>query len=128
MERSVFLARLIGPLFIALGVGMLANQVVYQAMIGEFVHSTALVYVSGLLSLLAGLAIVNTHNSRTSDWRVVITVLGWLLTIGGVVRIVVPQLAATIGSTFYEPRIAIVVVAVVALALGGFLSFKGCGR
>jgi uncharacterized membrane protein len=125
MQSSAFLARLLGPLFIVLGVGMLANQVIYQGMIDEFVHSSALVYLSGLLSLLGGLAIVNVHSSWTSDWKVIITLLGWLLLIGGIVRIVLPQFAATIGITVYEPRAAIVVVAVVALALGGFLSFKG---
>jgi hypothetical protein len=33
MQRSVFLARLIGPVFIVIGVGMLLNQSIYQAMI-----------------------------------------------------------------------------------------------
>jgi hypothetical protein len=41
-------------------------------------------YLSGLLSLLAGLAIVNLHNTWRADWRVIITVLGWLMTIGGI--------------------------------------------
>ena len=125
MTRSVFLARLIGPLFIAIGLGMLVNREIYQAMIDEFVRSTVLVDLSGCLSLLGGLAIVNTHPSWTRDWRVIITVLGWLMSIGGVVRIILPRVAVMLGTTIYATQAAVIFVAIVAIALGGFLSFRG---
>ena len=125
MERAIFIAKLLGPFILVGGVGMLVNQSIYQAMISEFLHSTALVYLSGLLSLLAGLAIVNVHNSWTSGWSVVITVIGWLMLIGAVVRLVLPQLAIGLGTTIYGSSAALVVVAVVSLVLGGFLTFKG---
>jgi hypothetical protein len=41
MERATFIAKLLGPFFLMVGVGMLVNQSVYQAMISEFLHSTA---------------------------------------------------------------------------------------
>ena len=93
MQSSAFLAKPLGPFFLVLGVGMFVNQSIYQAMINDFLHSTALVYLSGLLSLLAGLVIVNVHNSWTLGWSVVITVIGWIMLLGGMVRLVLPQLA-----------------------------------
>ncbi|WP_455874740.1 hypothetical protein [Rhizobium yanglingense] len=72
---------------------MLVNLGMYESMIAEALHSGILFYLSGLLSLLAGLAIVNLHNRWQMDWRVIITVLGWLMTIGGIIRIVLPQVA-----------------------------------
>ena len=125
MQSSMFLARLLGPLFIVIGVGMLVNQSIYEMMIGEFLHSSALIYLSGLLSLLGGLAIVNVHNSWRFEWPFVITVLGWLLLIGGVIRIVLPQFVVTIGTTIYGPRAALVVVSIAALGIGGVLTFNG---
>jgi uncharacterized membrane protein len=125
MERATFIAKLLGPFILVGGVGMLVNQSIYQAMISDFLHSTALVYLSGVLSLLAGLAIVNVHNSWTSGWSVVITVIGWLMLIGAMVRLVLPQLAIGLGTTIYGSSAALVVVAVVSLVLGGFLTFKG---
>ena len=91
MQTSVFLARLIGPLFLAVGIGLITNAAIYRKMAGEFLASTALVYLSGLLTMTAGLAIVLNHNVWAADWRVLITILGWLGVIGGAVRIVVPQ-------------------------------------
>lgn len=128
MDRSLFLARLIGPTFIAIGLGMLINLGMYESMVAEALHTGILFYLSGLLSLLAGLAIVNLHNIWPADWRVIITVLGWLMTIGGIIRIVVPQVAITIGSTIYGGRAPTIVVAVTVGILGAFLSFKGYVR
>ena len=39
----------------------------------------------------AGLAIVLTHSVWVASWPVLITILGWLMTIGGAARIVCPH-------------------------------------
>jgi hypothetical protein len=58
-------------------------------------------------------------------WRVIVTVLGWLMTIGGVIRIVAPQVAIAIGSIIYSGSASTIVAAVIIGALGALLSFKG---
>lgn len=128
LDRSLFLSRLLGPTFVAVALGMLINLGMYESMITEALHPGILFYLSGLLSLLAGLAIVNLHNRWQMDWRVIITGLGWLMTIGGIIRIVLPQVAISVGSTLYSSRASIIVAALIIGALGGFLSFKGYMR
>ena len=128
MDRSIFLARLLGPTFVTVALGMLVNLGMYETMIAEALHFGILFYLSGFLSLLAGLAIVNLHNRWQMDWRVIITVLGWLMTIGGVIRIVLPQVAIAAGSTIYSGRASTVVAALITGTLGAFLSFKGYMR
>jgi hypothetical protein len=125
LDRSLFLARLLGPTFITIALGMLINLGMYESIIVEALHPGILFYLSGLLSLLAGLAIVNLHNRWQADWRLIITVLGWLMTLGGIIRIVLPQVAIAIGSTIYCGRAATVVAALIIGTLGAFLSFKG---
>jgi hypothetical protein len=125
MQASVYLARLIGPPFVVIGLGMLANGEVYHAMGEEFLRSHALIYLSGILALVAGLAIVNAHNVWALDWRVIITVFGWLAVIGGVLRIAVPQLVQAVGTAMFSGTLVTVIAAIVVLALGGVLSFKG---
>jgi len=75
--------------------------------------------------LLAGLAIVNAHNSWRAEWAVIITILGWLMLIGGVLRIVFPHFTVSLGTSIYGSLIAVVIVAIVGLVLGGFLTYKG---
>jgi uncharacterized membrane protein len=63
MDRSLFLARLIGPTFVAIALGMLINLSIYERMIAEALRPGTLLYLSGVLSLLAGLAIINLQKT-----------------------------------------------------------------
>ena len=88
MQRSIYLARLIGPIFVVIGVGMLLNAPAFLAIARQFLASYALIYLAGLITLTAGIALVLAHNVWIGNWRLIITVLGWLGVIGGVFRIV----------------------------------------
>jgi hypothetical protein len=69
--------------------------------------------------------VVNAHPSWTRDWRVVITIIGWLLLVGGIVRIVLPDMILKLGSTLYGSQSTLLIVAIISLALGGFLTLEG---
>ncbi len=125
MPPAVFIARIVGPVFVVIGVSILLNQPIYNAIVIESVHSPTLIYFSGLLSLPLGIVMLNVHRAWTSDWRVIITVLGWLLAIGGIVRIGLPQTAAVLGNTIFATAAVMPIVAVIVLILGGLLSFEG---
>jgi hypothetical protein len=130
MDRSVQLAKLIGPPFLAVGLGLLLNQKTYWDMTDEVLRhpsavSNMLIYLSGVLAMIVGLAVVNAHPSWTRDWRIVITIIGWLFLVVGILRIVLPDIVLTLGSTLYGSPTSLVIVAIVSLVLGGFLSFKG---
>ena len=129
MQRSIFLAKLIGPLLAAIGIALVFNADSFRVMAAEFIKSYSLIYIAGLLALTAGLAIVNTHNEWTGDWRVVITILGWLCVIGGVLRIVFPSVVGSIGASMLTSTSNswIIGEGVVFLALGAWLSFMGYG-
>jgi hypothetical protein len=124
ITTSVFLARLIGPVFVAVGVGLLINFPAYQAIVADFLRSYALVYVSGVIVLVAGLAIVNVHNIWTRDWRVIITILGWLMTIGGIIRIVAPRFVMSVTASMFSHTYA-VIAGICLVLLGAFLAYQG---
>jgi hypothetical protein len=91
MQTSVFLAKLLGPLLLAVGAGILLNPKAFRTMASEVVRSVTLVYLFGLLDFAAGLAIVLTHNVWVASWRVLITLIGWLMLIRGALRILIPE-------------------------------------
>ncbi len=128
MPTSVFLAKLVGPIFLAIGVGVLVNAAVYRKLAGEFLASHALIYLSGLLTMTAGMAVVLNHNVWTADWRVVITILGWLAAVGGAARIIAPQGTQKIGRWFTARPTAMTVAGVIWLAIGALLCFYGYFR
>jgi hypothetical protein len=128
MPPATLTARLVGPLFVVIGLGVLVNAPFYAGAVVEAVHSPTLVYLSGIASLLAGLAIVNVYRAWTADWRVIVTIIGYLCLIGGIVRIVLPQVVTALVNSLYSGRsgpTALMIVGIVVLIIGGYLSFKG---
>ncbi|MEJ2434830.1 MAG: hypothetical protein P8Y53_17325 [Pseudolabrys sp.] len=125
MQTSIYLARLMGPIGIAIGAGMLVNSRVYRRMAEEFLESYALIYFSGLIAGTAGLAVVLAHNVWSADWRVVVTLLGWAAFVGGIVRIVLPQFTRTIGNAMFERPLVFKIGGAITLALGLGLGYEG---
>jgi hypothetical protein len=125
MGPAVVVARLVGPTLLAIGLGILLNRPLYAAAVAEGVRSAVLVYLSGILSLVAGLAILNAHRAWTADWRVIVTIFGWLLVIGGVLRIVLPRVTASVATTLYSGTVALAIVGAIVLVVGAYLSFEG---
>jgi hypothetical protein len=125
MPPATFIARLIGPLYIAVGLGILLNGPFYTALVVEAVHSPTLIYFSGLLAFVPGLAILNVYRKWTEGWRVIVTIIGWLLVIGGAIRLVLPATTATIAGDIYTEKYALLIIAIIILVVGAFLTAMG---
>ena len=125
VPAAILIARLIGPLFAALGIGLLLNSTFYAAAVGEGAHSPVLIAIAGMATLVAGLAILNAHRAWTADWRVLVTLIGWLFIIAGLIRLILPTLAETLAPAVYSGPAALMVAGVVVLVVGGILSFEG---
>jgi hypothetical protein len=128
MQTSIFLAQLIGPVALVAAIALFLNAAAYRAMAQEFLHSPALIYLSGLLTMTAGLAIVLNHNVWTADWRVIITLFGWAATLGGALRIALPEQVKSIGENMLAKPVAMTIGGGVWLALGAALCFFGYFR
>jgi hypothetical protein len=125
MQTSVFLAKLIGPFALALGLALAVNGAGFRTLAGEFLASPALIFLSGIITLPAGLAVVLTHNVWTADWRVLITLLGWLALITGAIRMIVPQRAAGFGRPVIAKPMTPLIGAAVYLVAGAVLCYFG---
>ncbi|HXO02520.1 MAG TPA: hypothetical protein VN900_10720, partial [Stellaceae bacterium] len=117
MPAAILIARLIGPLFAALGLGMLLNATFYAAAVGEGAHSPVLIAIAGMATLVAGLAILNAHRAWTYDWRVLVTVIGWVFIVAGLIRLILPTLAETLAPAVYSGPAALMVAGVVVLVV-----------
>ena len=125
METSVLIARLIGPLLLLAGLSVLVKPRELREMAEELMASRALIFLAGVLALLAGLAIVNTHNLWVLGWPVIITIFGWLAVVGGVIRMALPELTRTIGKAMLKKDAALRFSGGVQTLLGAYLMFAG---
>jgi hypothetical protein len=109
MHTSIFLARLIGPVMAILGLAVLFNQSGFRDLAREFVQSRALIFLSGLVILPAGIAIILVHNVWTMSGSLMITLFGWITAITSAVRVVAPQFVMARGSAMVQrPRMPLI--------------------
>ncbi len=125
MQTSIFLARLLGPLLLLPGIGILINPRVFRTIAGEVVRSTTLLYLFGLIDFAAGLAIVLTHNVWAGSWRLLITLIGWAMLLRGVVRIIVPDMVMGYATKVINNKQIYPVTGIVAVILGLVLCYFG---
>ena len=128
MQPENFIARLVGPIFIVVAIGIVLNGPFYTALIAEATHSPTLIYLSGLLAMSIGLAVLNAYHSWSGGWRVIITVFGWIWLIGGILRLALPATTAAMAIEIYANPIVLLVVALVILIIGAVLTFFGYRR
>lgn len=125
MDASILIARLIGPVLLVVGLTALIHPKSLHAIAQEFMRSHALMFIAGILALLGGLAIVNTHNLWTTDWRVIITIYGWLAVLAGILRIAIPERLKTIGEALLARRGVLRFTSLAQVVLGALLTWKG---
>lgn len=85
MANSKQIAALLGPTMVAMLVAEfpLVQPHLYDAQIPP------VVYLSGVLMFVAGLAIVRAHNSWVRNWTVLVTLSGWFCLLLGLLRMFV---------------------------------------
>lgn len=122
MASSKQLAGRVGPTIVAMIVSEfpLVQPHLYDAQIPP------VVYLSGVLMLVAGLAIVRVHNRWARDWTILVTLAGWFAGTLGLFR----MFAA---GTYQEgaastPTPVFMVLEGILLLCGLVLTFKGYTR
>ena len=127
MGSANFIAQIIGLLFSIDAVGVLINTAIYRRMVEEFTESPALRYLGGILALFFGLFILNFNNAWTADWTVIITIIGWLSVVKGVLLIVFPNVYLQFANWMRMGDAMMRYMGIIYLLLGLFLTFKGFG-
>lgn len=83
------IAALIGLYMLAGGAGMLAERDVWSKVIEGIADSPALGYLAGIIAFVVGAAIVAVHNRWGTPLEIVVSLVGWVGLIEGVLMLAV---------------------------------------
>jgi len=122
MPNSKRIAGLVGPTLVAMLVSEfpLVQPQLYDAQIPP------VVYLSGVLMFVGGLAIVRAHNHWARDWTVLVTLSGWFGLALGLFRMFAAGLYQR-GSAGTSPTVFMALEGVL-LVLGLIMTFKAYSR
>lgn len=118
-----FLSLLWGISLTAVCLAMLVNEK-YLKNIFDKVEQEIVLFGAGLISFVIGLAMVLSYNVWAYDWRVIVTILGWLALIKGLSLLFIPQQVKNLVIKF-ENATFLPYVLIVAVFIGLIITYLG---
>lgn len=91
MDISHILARIFGVVFIVMYGGMILNHRYYREVYGQIIQQPIILFLSGFIGLVLGVVTLEIHPIWVFDWRLIITLIGALMTLQGIIRIFFPK-------------------------------------
>lgn len=123
MEISIFLAKVIGLFFFISVLSIIVCYKTYLEMEEDAAKNPALMYLSGFFILIVGILLTVSHQIWSRDWRVIITIIGWLILVKGILRIFFPKIVKKLIEKKRYPWFLL--AEAVSLLVGLYLMYKG---
>lgn len=129
-QRTTFLSKLIGLYSILVALSMLSHKRATVEMVTALVHNSPVLFVVGLMTLVAGLAMILGHNVWSGGaLPVIVTLIGWTTLIKALLFLFLSPEAAPaffLGQLHYEQLFYLYVA--ISLLLGVYLTYGGLSR
>lgn len=92
MERSKFIARIMGSYYVILSALMLWNMPLFLNNIRLMLVLPVLIFIVGVFTLILGLILVFSHPQWHMNWTFLITLISWLAVFKGILLILSPKI------------------------------------
>jgi len=118
MINSRQLAQIIGPTLSVMTISEMINLSIWESNI------PSVTFLNGVLLFVGGISIIRVHNFWVRSWIILITLLGWLIIILGLLRMFFPT-AQQAGENFSTYLLLTVLFVIgLFLVLKGYYPFK----
>jgi len=124
MELSILIGKIIAVIYLSASLGGFFSRDYYRRVSEDMYKNAGLSYMTGFSAVIAGFLIVHYHNSWGRDWTVLITILGWLALIKGILIIVVPKFIRRLSKVFLKDRV-LRIIPYVTLSVGLVFGYFG---
>lgn len=124
MELSRLIAKITSVIYLSAGLSAILNAGYYHRLVDDLFSNAALTYLSGFIAVIIGFLIVHYHNRWVRNWTVLITLVGWLALLKGVVLIVFPGFIQSCSETLLT-GLGLKIFPYAALFLGFLFAYFG---
>lgn len=124
-HRTRTVARILGPYLTIVAVVVLFRTPDMRSLLTEFTETAVWPWVMGALVLLAGIAIVATHQRWRRPAAIVVSILGWMLVARGVLLLAFPEIFAELANRTIDAAGVWRNVVVVLGVIGLYLTYVG---
>ena len=105
METSIFIAKILGLVYLVFGLGMLISGDYYRKSFEKIIKDPfSPLYLGGVVDLVVGFLIITYHNIWVSNWVVLVTIVGWLALLKGFSLLVFPKSMMKFSASFIKKK------------------------
>lgn len=120
----MLIAKLLGAVYLAVGLGMAFSKKYYESMVDDFMKNKAMMYIGGAMALAVGVLITSFHNVWEDFATVVISLIGWMAVVKGVFILVLPEVMMDMTKKMWNKSL-MPVATLVAVVLGAYFCYVG---
>ncbi len=125
MDSTMILAQALGLILFIVGIGMLTRRKFVSEAIENAVQNPGTLFLMGIVALIIGALMVTTQ-AAWYGWQIVITLIGWVALLKGLLIILFPRSMATLYRKCAKPDM-IVIWGMLVTIIGLFLVWAGFG-
>ena len=126
-QAAIIIAQVLGPLYVVAGLGLIATPERAARLIAEMEASPGQTFTWGFIALALGLLVLAFHSSWTASWQVIVTLIGWLATVKGVLLLLAPELLMGLTHRLFPAPARLRAWAAGPIVLGAFLTAMSYG-
>ena len=111
--------------YTAIGIGIFINPGFYKKLFEDFCENSSTLYIGGAMALVIGYLLITFHNTWTKDFSVIITVIGWIALIKGILILVCPKIIIKMTKAILGKGSNLKIQAIIVIIIGLLLAFLG---
>jgi uncharacterized protein YjeT (DUF2065 family) len=127
MQNAVFIAKVLGPVYLIVGLGALLNPEHMKSMMRALASNPAFIYMSGVMALAIGTLMLRFYHDWTWGWPILVTALGWGSVLKGASRLLAPAWSEASLKSYADSGKTVPVAAAASLLVGAVLTAGGYG-
>lgn len=125
MDVSRFLSKVLGLYLIFISLAIFINMKQVLIPVTRLVSDSPLMMVTGFFTLILGLLLVVSHNVWQWNWRVLVTIISWVILLKALCIIFCPHFMDKMTDTFIMHANIVYMTAGIDMFLGLLLCYFG---
>ena len=123
--RTRMFSRALGPFLVIVDVTAVARASDMQTLLSQFEANSLWTWVTGAFILLFGLIVVAGHQYWHGAAAIIVSLLGWLITLRGLLLFAFPQTFVSVANSMIGAQAWWVAACVVFAVVGLYLTYVG---
>jgi vacuolar-type H+-ATPase subunit I/STV1 len=127
MELSILIAKIAAVIYLSASLGIFFNRDFYRMLSDDMSKNAALTFLMGFVTVIFGFLIVHYHNLWGRNWTVLITMIGWLSLMKGILIIILPKFIQRLSGPFLTDK-GLKIISYILLSIGLLFGYFGFVR